>query len=72
VIEVAQADKALVTHERVMQRVKPFNQNLRYGYKNYSALFRCPECGHEVWQSLNYLGQNSLICENGKKKIIRQ
>ena len=37
---------------------------LRYSYKNWSDLFRCPSCGASKRQSLNYLGgRYTLACD---------
>jgi predicted RNA-binding Zn-ribbon protein involved in translation (DUF1610 family) len=61
-----------IYHEAKMERVKPFALNLRYGYKNYSALFKCPVCGREIWQSLNYASGHDVMCINGKRKLIKK
>jgi hypothetical protein len=33
-----------------------------YNYKSWSATFRCPVCGRERRQNLNFLGQRQLLC----------
>jgi len=49
-----------------MDRVKPFQEWTRYSGKNWSAAFKCPECGKIVWKSLNFLGRRKVYCVNGK------
>jgi len=53
-------------HEACMDRVKPFQEWTRYSGKNWSAAFKCPECGKIVWKSLNFLGRRKVYCVNGK------
>jgi len=35
---------------------------MHYVGKGYKGLFRCPVCGRETWQHLNFLGCRDLIC----------
>jgi predicted RNA-binding Zn-ribbon protein involved in translation (DUF1610 family) len=49
-----------------MVRVKPFNENLRYSSKNWSAKFECPDCGSVKWINLNFLGRRKAYCVGGK------
>lgn len=50
----------------VCERVAPFQQNTVYCGKSWKALFRCPNCGRETWQNLNFLGSRKVLCD-GKK-----
>lgn len=63
-------NEMLLKHEATpMERVKPYAQNMRYSTKNWSAKFRCPSCGREVWQSLNFLGSRTLVCDGARTRL---
>ena len=49
-----------------MERVKPLMQSSIYVGKGYKGLFRCPMCGKETWQHLNFLAGRKMICDGNK------
>jgi hypothetical protein len=62
-------NQIVAEHTEIMERVKPYSGiNLRYSTKNWSAKYRCPICGREIWQNLNFLGNRELMCVNGKSE----
>jgi hypothetical protein len=50
----------------IMVRRSPLALYSAYVGKGWKALFRCPACGRETWQHLNFLGRRSLICSGLK------
>ena len=38
----------------------------RYVGNGWKSMFKCQDCGREVWQALNFLGRRKMIC-NGVK-----
>lgn len=54
----------------IMIRRAPFQLYTQYVGKGWKALFRCPACGRETWQHMNFLGRRSLVCTG--TKIVKQ
>lgn len=47
-------------------------QPARYSFRNWSRQFQCEVCGRTCWKSLNFLGQNSIICDGVKFKTVKK